>query len=75
MSQQVLAPLRHVNYGKKWIPESNEMQADFNVIHIPEENQQFRCTPYNRKGLFKISIHHGHSRVYYADKVVEVKNR
>jgi len=74
MNNQVLTPIRHINYGKKWVAESNRMQDEFTVIHIPDENQQFRCTPYNRKGLFKISIHHGHSRVFYADKVVEIKN-
>jgi len=49
------------------------MQADFEVLSIPADNQQAICKPYNVKGLFKISIHHGHSRIYYADKVVESK--
>jgi len=74
MSLQLITPQGHINYGKKWVPLINQMEDDFKVIHIPEENQQFKCTPYNRKGLFKISIHHGHSRIYYADKVVEFKN-
>lgn len=73
MSNQILVPLRHVNYGKKWVPESNEMQADFQVLPIPENNQPLICKPYNVKGLFKISIHHGHNRIHYADKVIEFK--
>lgn len=73
MSDQILAPLRHVNYGKKWVPESDKMQADFQVLPIPEDNQPLICKPYNVKGLFKISIHHGHNRIHYADKVIEFK--
>lgn len=73
MSYQVLAPLRHVNYGKKWVPESKGTQVDFHILAIPENSQPLICKPYNIKGLFKISIHHGHNRVYYADKVVEFK--
>lgn len=73
MSHQILAPLHHVNYGKKWVPESNEMQADFQVLPIPADNQSLICKPYNVKGLFKISIHHGHNRIHYADKIIEFK--
>jgi hypothetical protein len=71
MSHQIIAPVRHVNYGKKWVPESNEMQAVFQVLPIPADNQPLICKPYNIKGLFKISIHHGHNRIHYADKVIE----
>ncbi|MCX2479424.1 helix-turn-helix domain-containing protein [Pedobacter sp. MC2016-15] len=73
MSHQIIAPVRHVNYGKKWVPESNEMQAVFQVLPIPADNQPLICKPYNIKGLFKISIHHGHNRIHYADKVIEFK--
>lgn len=73
MDNQVLAPLNHVSYGEKWIPE-NILQGDFQVIPVDENNQSSICKPYNRKGLFKISIHHGHNRIYYADKVLEFKN-
>lgn len=73
ISNQISAPLRHVNYGKQWIPESNTMQADFQVLPVPADNQPLICKPYNIKGLFKISIHHGHNRIHYADKVIEFK--
>lgn len=47
----------------------------FNVVHVPASDQPFTCQPYNTKGIYKISIHHGHNRVYYADKVLEFKER
>jgi len=73
MNNSVLAPLNRVTYGDKWIPE-NILQGDFQVIPVAENNQASICRPYNRKGLLKISIHHGHNRIYYADKVLEFKN-
>ena len=73
MSHQIIAPPGHVNYGKQWVPESHGMQADFRVLPIPADNQPLVCKPYNVKGLFKISIHHGHNRIRYADKVIEFK--
>lgn len=47
----------------------------FNVVYVPASDQPFTCQPYNTKGIYKISIHHGHNRVYYADKVLEFKER
>lgn len=74
MSSQILAPSNHINYGKQWVSESEIMKADFQVLPIPKDDQPLTCKPYNVKGLFKISIHHGHNRIHYADKVVEFKN-
>lgn len=45
----------------------------FSVIKVPSENQTYSCQPYNTKGIYKISIHHGHNRIYYADKMLEFK--
>jgi AraC family transcriptional activator of pobA len=62
------------NYRRRVCEKSNTSE-DFKVIRIPAEDQQFSCSPYNRKGLFKISIHHGANRIYYADKMVEIKRQ
>lgn len=53
----------------------NEEKANkpFNVVQVPASDQPFTCQPYNTKGIYKISLHHGHNRVYYADKVLEFK--
>lgn len=51
--------------------EKNSEVSSFNVIQVPAEGQNFACQPYNTKGIYKISIHHGHNRIYYADKVIE----
>lgn len=55
----------------------NEQKAanTFNVLRVPASDQAFTCQPYNTKGIYKISIHHGHNRVYYADKTLEFKER
>ncbi|MCU7616231.1 helix-turn-helix transcriptional regulator [Chryseobacterium sp. PBS4-4] len=45
----------------------------FNVISVPSNAQDFACQPYNKKGIYKISLHHGQNRVFYADKSVEFK--
>jgi len=50
-----------------------EPKFEFNVIQVPATTQSFACMPYNRKGIYKISIHHGHNKVYYADKMIEFK--
>lgn len=55
---------------------SNKKRTNpFNVVHVPASDQPFTCQPYNTKGIYKISIHHGHNRVYYADKVIEFNER
>ncbi|HEY0297671.1 MAG TPA: helix-turn-helix transcriptional regulator [Arachidicoccus sp.] len=44
----------------------------FNVLHINHNSDaKFNCKPYNRKGLFKISLLKGHTKLFYADKTVE----
>lgn len=52
---------------------NQEKASFFKVIPVPANEQNFTCQPYNTKGIFKISIHHGHNRVCYADKVLEFK--
>ena len=52
---------------------NQEKASFFKVIPVPANEQNFTCQPYNTKGIYKISIHHGHNRVCYADKVLEFK--
>ena len=73
MSYQLLASAHHNFDSQKVIAKNNEFDHGFKVIHIPSDNQQSICKPYNRKGLFKISIIHGRNRVSYEDKVVEIE--
>jgi len=70
MNNSSLERFNHGDGAKQWIPE-NTLQGDFQIIQVPENNQSTICRPYNKKGLFKISIHHGHNRVRYADQVLE----
>ena len=51
--------------------DSKNTPTVFNVVPVPANGQHFACQPYNTKGIYKISIHHGHNRVFYADKVLE----
>ncbi|MGS2738248.1 helix-turn-helix domain-containing protein [Sinomicrobium sp. M5D2P17] len=60
----------HVIYSKAVESQPN---LEFNVVQVPAAAQSFACKPYNRKGIYKISIHHGHNKVYYADKMLEFK--
>lgn len=60
----------HIIYSKTGESQSN---LEFNVVQVPAATQSLACKPYNRKGIYKISIHHGHNKVYYADKMVEFK--
>jgi len=73
MGNQFLASTHHNYDSKKSVAENIHFDADFKVIHIPSDNQQVICKPYNRKGLFKISIIHGRNRVYYEDKMIEIE--
>ena len=73
MSYQFSTHAHHNIDNKKHIAENDQFDAGFKVIHIPSDNQQSICKPYNRKGLFKISVIHGKNRVYYEDKVVEIE--
>jgi AraC family transcriptional activator of pobA len=50
-------------------------QEDFKVVRVPGGDQRFSCLPYNKKGLFKISLHHGANRIHYADKVVHLEKQ
>ncbi|MEO6282898.1 MAG: helix-turn-helix domain-containing protein [Dyadobacter sp.] len=65
----------NVNYHRARVFEKQPIKDDFQIVRVPGGDQGFSCLPYNQKGLFKISIHHGANRIYYADKVVEMKER
>jgi len=73
MSYQLTTSAQHKLDSRKSVDWNGQLEADFKVIYIPSDNQQFICKPYNKKGLFKISIIHGRNRVYYEDKVVEIE--
>jgi AraC-like DNA-binding protein len=60
-------PLLH----EKGTTNRDKASDSFNVVYVPESEQRSACQPYNTKGIYKISIHHGHNRVNYADKVLE----
>ncbi|RNL90128.1 AraC family transcriptional regulator [Sinomicrobium pectinilyticum] len=60
----------HVIYSKAG---ESQPSIEFNVVQVPAAAQGFACKPYNRKGIYKISIHHGHNKVYYGDKMIEFK--
>jgi AraC family transcriptional activator of pobA len=70
MNTQLLMPKHHIHFDNKWVLHEELFPGDFKVVYAPVD-QHLLCQPYNRKGLFKISLHHGHSRIYYADKVIE----
>lgn len=45
---------------------------NFNVFHVKHNNdERFNCKPYNRKGLYKISLLTGKTKLYYADKTMD----
>ena len=43
----------HVIYSKT---DDKQINLEFNVVNVPSATQQFACKPYNRKGIYKISI-------------------
>jgi len=73
MSYQFLKSAHHLRHSEQPLAGDDQFDSGFKVIHIPADNQQFICKPYNRKGLFKISIIHGGNRVYYDDKVIVIE--
>jgi AraC family transcriptional activator of pobA len=72
LNTQLSMPEQHIDFDNKWVLHEELFPGDFKVVHAPVD-QHLLCQPYNRKGLFKISLHHGHNRIYYADKVIEYK--
>ncbi|WP_337042965.1 helix-turn-helix domain-containing protein [Emticicia sp. 17c] len=60
-----------------WMPENirNEM-GHFNVFRLePFVGDKAKPVPYKRRDYFKIMLVVGKSRVYYADKVIEVQKQ
>ena len=72
MNTQLLIPDGHYSYGAKSNKEEDMFSGDFKVVYAPVDDQHFSCQPYNRKGLYKISLHQGQTKIYYADQVAEV---
>lgn len=71
----------------KGIIESNDLQTvdipdflspgagQFNVFPLHNTNgKRYDCQPYNRKGYYKISLIKGHTKLHFADKILEFKN-
>lgn len=75
MDSQVLAVTQHVIYERSRVCETEQVQEDFKVVRVPGGDQEISCLPYNRKGIFKISLHNGANRIYYADKTVELEKQ
>jgi AraC-like DNA-binding protein len=60
-----------------WMPDnlSKEM-GHFNVFRLEDFVAKYaKCTPYNRKDFFKISLIIGKNRVHYADKTIEINEQ
>ncbi|GGH26887.1 hypothetical protein GCM10007423_12210 [Dyadobacter endophyticus] len=49
--------------------------GDFKVIRVPAKDQLESCLPYNRKGIFKISIHQGANTIHFADKTAQIQKQ
>jgi AraC family transcriptional regulator, transcriptional activator of pobA len=76
MEIQNFIPLQPVYYhGSSRATGIDSIQGDFKVVRVPGSDQRFNCLPFTSKGLFKISIHHGRNKVYYADKALEIEER
>lgn len=75
MVNQIFEPKKQRTYENKRLCETESLKEDFKIIRVPGDDQVFGCLPYNRKGIFKISLHQGANRVYYADKIVEIKKQ
>ncbi|GGH63890.1 AraC-like DNA-binding protein [Filimonas zeae] len=58
-----------------WMPGYLQREmGQFNVFPISNAPGNYvNCQPYNRKGFYKISLLNGHTRLYYADKNLEIK--
>jgi AraC-like DNA-binding protein len=61
------------NDDRVFMPGSLEKDIkNFNVFFVKHNNDdEFNCKPYNRKGLYKISLLKGKTKLYYADKKVD----
>ena len=60
-----------------WIPDSIRREiGHFNVFRLePFVGKKARPVPYKRRDYYKIMLVVGHSKVHFADKVVEVKKQ
>ncbi|WP_317235019.1 helix-turn-helix domain-containing protein [Roseivirga pacifica] len=59
----------------QWVPE--EIRKDighFNLFKLKPDFCGPESIPYRRRDFYKVMLMKGHSRVHYADKVVEVKS-
>ncbi len=60
-----------------WMPENLKNQiGHFNVFRLePLPGDKAQPVPYKRRDFYKITLVEGNSKVYYADKVLEVKKQ
>jgi AraC-like DNA-binding protein len=59
--------------SRVWMPADIDKDIqNFNVFYVRHNNdEKFNCKPFNRKGLYKISLLKGQTRLYYADDTLE----
>ncbi len=62
-------------YG--WIPENIKKEiGHFNVFRVePHYGKDPRPIPYKRRDFYKVTLVRGNNKIYYADRVVEVKRQ
>jgi len=75
MNIQISLPRTNITYDRARVLEKELIKEDFRIVRVPGGDPKFSCLPYNQKGIFKISIHHGANRIYYADKMVEMNEQ
>lgn len=70
-----MAAITHIDKEKLWMPDYLQREmGQFNVFNIYNAPGNYvNCQPYNRKGFYKISLLNGNTRLYYADKNLEIK--
>ncbi|WP_090604699.1 helix-turn-helix domain-containing protein [Parapedobacter koreensis] len=56
-----------------WMPGVLDKDVrHFNIFYVQHNrDDKFNCKPYNRKGLYKISLLKGKTKLYYADKTMD----
>lgn len=63
-----------ISHKNLTLGNNRKILNEFNVVRMAKSDHPFDCNSYNQKGLYKISIHHGHNKVFYEDQVFEFKD-
>ncbi len=66
---------RQGNGTFNWMPDNLKKNlGQFNVFRLNDNGGPgVNCMPYNRKGFYKISLLIGNTRLFYADKTLEIE--